>query len=155
MLAALFRFCGEYKLGAVIHTSATAVVVRAADTQNIEVVLKFMHHPEQYQCELTARSQGLDDQFVVGIRASSDDIRDFAMEAAELGHPPRGIVMDAAASTLSEVLLHDKITLAVAANLVRQLCQCIHHMHDVGRIHGILALIPGHDDHCVAVCEAI
>lgn len=160
VLAALSRFCGEYKLGAEIHTSATAVVVRAVDTQNTDVVLKFMQHPEQHQCELAARSQGLDaqgldDRFVVGIRANSDDIPGFATAAAELGYAPRGIVMDAAAKALSEVLLHDNLTLDVVVDLVRQLCLCIQHMHNVGRIHGALSLICECVGHCAAVCQAI
>ena len=129
------------------------------DMQNRDVVIKFMQNDVQYQRELASRSQGLDDRFVVGILRTSDDMLGFSTEATDLGYSPRGIVMDAAAKTLSEVLLHDNITKDVASDLGRNLCLCVKHMHDVGMIHGTLSLTLLDSrlsiGHCGAMCQAI
>ena len=135
----LGRFCDTYELAKrPDHKTATSVVRRASDLDGAPVALKFMAHRDQYECEVNARS-GLDDRFVVGVRATSDEIGadKFAAAAAELGYGPYGIVMDAAYRNLAVVMLQEQMHVDETAATMRKLAACLEHLHVVGkRIHG-------------------
>ena len=111
---------------------------RASDLDGAPVALKFMAHRDQYECEVNARS-GLDDRFVVGVRATSDEIgaESFAAAAAKLGYGPYGVAMDAAERNLAIVMLQEKMRVRETAATMLQLAVCLEHLHVVGqRIHG-------------------
>ena len=88
------------------------------------VAIKFMANEDQFQCEVNAR-QGLDERFVVGIRATSDALRSFAEEAKKLGYGPRGIVMEAADRNLAVVMLQERLSVSEVAEAMRQLAACL------------------------------
>jgi len=111
------------------------VVRRATDLDGSPVAIKFMANEDQFQCEVDAR-QGLDERFVVGIRATSDEFDSFAEEAQKLCYGPRGIVMEAADRNLAVVMLQERSDVAEVAGVMQQLAACLEHVHASGRIHG-------------------
>ena len=135
----LGRFCDTYELAKrPDHKTATSVVRRASDLDGAPVALKFMAHRDQYECEVNARA-GLDDRFIVGVRATSDEIGAdvFAAAAAKLKYGPHGIVMDAADRNLAVVMLQERLSVDEIRATMRQLAACLEHLHVVGqRIHG-------------------
>ena len=157
-------FLGRYKLGKVVHESATSKVVHAVDMRGVanaddeaaapkttarrNVVLKFMVDPAQHRQELQTRKallggeeRGDGDEFTVGILASSDDLEGFAAEATTLGHYPQGIVMEAGERNLSGIYLHEKPDLHTIRSMFSQLFEAVHYLHSKDLMHGDLKLL--------------
>ena len=112
---------------------------RASNLDGAPVALKFMANRDQFECEVRAFDAGLDNKFVVGVLATSDEIGAdaFAAGAAKLRYGPHGIVMHAADRNLAVVMLQEKPSVDEIAATMRELAACLEHLHAVGRrIHG-------------------
>ena len=106
------RFCGRYRAPTPIHISATCRVFVANDMAHQEerlVVVKLMLHQDQYEREVSARQQGLEEDFVVPIVQASDDeeIKELWPESVkQLGYPDYlcGIIMEYADRNLDAIM---------------------------------------------------
>jgi Fe2+ transport system protein FeoA len=105
-------FCGRYRVSTPLHTSATCRVLVANDMAHQEerlVVVKLMLNQDQYEREVNARQQGLEEDFVVPIVQASDDeeIKELWPESVKkLGYPDYlcGIIMEYADRNLDAIM---------------------------------------------------
>ena len=106
-----------------------------------------MFYEEQFRNELAHRD-GLDGQFVVEVRCSSDDEALRAKWAADLPKLGKkwskyrfGIVMPAGQRNLAVVLLQERVDLPLVVVIFTSLGRALAHVHAAGKLHGDFKLL--------------
>jgi len=150
-------FCGRFEVPSFRpespakpeHATATSVVLRARDKfpgvdedgrrHPRDVVLKLMKHKAQFDNE-TGQRQGLHVAFVIKVIYTSTDeglaskwIKELPPEYADY---PFGIVMPAAERNLMDVLLKERVDLALGKTMFASFARALGHLHDRGLIQG-------------------
>jgi len=161
---ALIYHIGRYKLGSMLHKSATSCVISASDSNSeadSRVALKFMKDRDQFDREQSAR-MGLPTNCVIPIIQSFDGDSDMAFVEAVSKQDVLSseyrylLVLPLSDKSLFDMIAHD--SLCGDLNWIRvvfiEICRCVEQLHIHRRIHGDikpLNIMRGHDGRMILI----